>query len=302
MPSPRIPLPNLPLTVTVLSWAFNFVALKSLYAQMTPPAVSLVRFAAMYLVLIAICAARREPLALPKEHRFRILLAGFISMGAYMVLFLEGMSSTSASEGAIVLATAPVFTFVMACAVKQERFSVAALAAAVVAFVGVALVILGGAGAPSSGGSLKGNLIILASAAVWASSVVVMKPVLVDVSPLRMLTLSMPAGLLALIPYGGVAVVQTDYSAIDLRGWLMFGHVAILSGVVAFLCFYEGIRKVGASTATLYQFFVPPTTVFFAWLAFGEKIAPLQAVGLAVIIVGVASSYKARMAAPPSRS
>jgi drug/metabolite transporter (DMT)-like permease len=137
--------------------------------------------------------------------------------------------------------------------------------------------------------------VILASSVVWASSVVVMRPVLSEMSPLRTLTLSMPAALLALVPYGARAFLETDFATISVRGWLMFGHVAVLSGVVAFLCFYEGIRQVGASTATLYQFFVPPTTVFFAWMVLGELIQPLQAIGLTVVIVGVWASYRARM-------
>lgn len=292
MPRLRVPLPNLPLVVTVLCWAFNFVALKRLYAQLTAPAVSLVRFAAMYLILVVVCVVVKESLSLPKEHRWRILLAGFVSMGVYMILFLEGMRSTSASEGAIVLATAPVFTYLISCLAKQERFSYPALLASVVAFVGVALVIA--AGSHADGGSLFGDLVILASAVTWAASVVIMRPVLVDVSPLRMLTLSMPAGLVALIPYGAKATLETDFAAITPSNWLMFAHIAVMSGVVAFGCFYQGIRQVGAATATLYQFFVPPTTVFFDWLVLGERIAPLQAIGLAVIVCGVAASIKAR--------
>jgi drug/metabolite transporter (DMT)-like permease len=285
--------------VTVLSWAFNFVALKELYEQMTAPAVTLVRFAAMFAILVVLCLIRGEPLTLPRLHRGRIFFAGFVSMGVYMILFMEGMRLTTASEGSIVLATAPVFTFLLACLARQERFSLAALSASIVAFAGVAMVIVAGSSGNGAHGTILGNLTILASALVWALAVVAMKPVLVDVSPLRMLTLSMPIGLVVLLPYGLPALLKTDFASISWRGWLMFGHVAVMSGVVAFLCFYQGIRQVGASTATLYQFFVPPTTVFFAWIVLGEKIAPLQAVGLAVIILGVASSYRARAALKP---
>lgn len=292
VPRDRMPLPNLPLVVTVACWAFNFVALKELYTQMTAPAVSLVRFALMYVLLVAICVIRKEPLGFPSAHRNRILLAGFLSMGVYMVLFLEGMRGTSAPEGAIVLATAPIFTYLFACVLKQERFTVLALVGAGIAFAGVAMVVLGDD--PQGHGSLGADLLVLASAVVWALSVVVMRPALVEVSPLRMLTLSMPVALAVLIPYGWSSLAATDFSRVTIYGWAMFLHVAVLSGVVAFICFYQGIRQVGSGAATLYQFFVPPMAALFAWWVQKDAMNLVQMAGLAVVIVGVWGSSRAR--------
>lgn len=282
----------------MLCWAYNFVAIKELYPHMSAPALSLARFALMFVILLGICVVVKEPLTLPKEHRGRILWSGFISMGVYMILFLEGMRLTTASEGAIVLATAPIFTYLLACVAKQERFSIPALIAGIVAFCGVAMVILGGAGITGNQhGTLLGNIVILISALVWAVAVVIMRPVLTDVSPIRVLTLGMPAGLIALLPYGIPGLLRTDFTRITPYGWLMFLHIAVLSGVVAFAFYYMGIKKIGAGGATLYQFFVPPTTAFFAWLSLGERLNIWQGLGLLVILFGVWTSFKARAAA-----
>ena len=53
-------------------------------------------------------------------------------MGAYQVFFMEGMRGTTSAEGAIVLATIPIFVFLLSCLFKQEKFSGSALVGTIV--------------------------------------------------------------------------------------------------------------------------------------------------------------------------
>lgn len=287
--------PNGPLMWMVLFWGFNFVAVKVLYKEMSPPAVSIYRWLVMYGLLIGICRVRRLSLVPKREDWPLILLVGAICMGAYMVLFLEGMSKTTSSEGAIMLATSPILTYLFSCLRKHEPFSGGALIGAIIAFIGVGTVILGGSAAGH--GSLMGNLTVLLSAVVWAVGAVVMKPLVSKYDPTQLLTISMPGALPILIPYGLMATVNTDLSRISPTAWFMFGTVAVLSGVVAFACFYAGIRKIGAPAATLYQYFVPPTAVFFGWVVLKVVPTPMQLSGLLIVLGGVAYAGRARQVA-----
>jgi drug/metabolite transporter (DMT)-like permease len=47
----------LPLLFTVFAWGYNFVALKILYAEVSPSAAALMRHVLMYLALVLICRA-----------------------------------------------------------------------------------------------------------------------------------------------------------------------------------------------------------------------------------------------------
>lgn len=292
MRRPSLPL-NLPLTVTVLAWGFNFVGLKILYKEVSPEAVALLRFLGMWAILVAICLAAKESLKFPKEDRWRLLFFGFMSMGIYMVLFLEGLRLSSPAVTAIILNTSPIITMLLMAAMGHERLRAGAFLGAIIAFSGVVMVIL--SGSVSGQGSLKGNLIILLSAVAWAYCVVLMKPLLDRHSPLKVLTLSMPGALPVLLVYGLVATVQVDYGAITPMGWSMLFHVSVISGVVAFLCFYKGVRMAGGNGAMLSMFFVPPTAAIFAWLMLGYLLLPLQLIGLAVVIAGVSLSQWSRL-------
>jgi len=279
----------------VLCWGFNFVAVKVLQPMMSVEAIALLRFLVMASLLVPICWARKEPLRWERRDMWHILGVGFASMGVYMILFLEGLERTSAAEGAIVLATAPIMTYLLSCALGQEVFRLPALAGALVAFVGVTIVILGGAAAGH--GSLLGNLIVLASSVMWSVATVMMRPLLARYKPVPLFTMSLLGGFPVMLVYGLPAVLRTDFSGVTQLGWVMFSQISVLSGVVAFVCFYEGLRQIGAAGATLYQFFVPPTAALAAWLVMGKALAPVQFIGLVVVLAGVIYSTRARAVA-----
>jgi drug/metabolite transporter (DMT)-like permease len=287
---------NLPLLATVVSWGFNFVALKLLYLQMSPAAVSLVRFVGMFALLVLICWLRKESLRYPVLHdSLRILFMGFIAMGVYMVFFLEGLARTTAADSAIILSTSPIFTALMAAAVGQERLKPLAVVGAFVALVGVAIVT--GAGAQQAPDRLLGGLLILISSVVWAFGTIVSRPLVERYSPFRVLTLSMPGALVVLIPYGLAASLAVDWANLTPLSWFMLGHVAVLAGAVGFIGFYEGVRQIGAPGAMMYQYFVPLIATFFSWTVLGKAIQPMQMVGMLVVIGGVAIAMRARFSA-----
>ncbi len=290
-----MPALNLPLAITVISWAFNFVALKILYTEVSPPAVALMRFALMYAVLLSMCRIQGLPIKFERRDAFSIILLGFVSMGIYMILFLEGMHIASANEGAIILATSPILTGLMAVAFKQERFSWGALAGAVIGFAGVVLVVMEGAKAAQN--RVTGDLMIFGGAILWAYSAVLMKTMLGRYHPVQLLTLAMPGALIALLPYGLLPLIHTHWNHIGVVSWLLIFHLAAISGAFGFAGFYAGVRKVGAGAAMLYQYFIPPLTVLFAWWLLGSPIAVNQLIGLAIVFVGVAISMHFRASA-----
>jgi drug/metabolite transporter (DMT)-like permease len=286
-----------PLIITVLSWGFNFVALKLLYREMSPAAVGLVRFVLMYACVLAVCWVLKEPLKFPAGKRTPILIQGALSMGIYIVLFLEGMARTGAAEGAIILASAPIFTGLIAVAAKQEPFRMGVLLGGLLALCGVATVVLGGAAATNAvelQSKILGDVLILISALVWAGQAVLSKPIVSRVSPRQLLALGMPAALVILLPYGFTATMAVQWSSLSVHTWMYIAHVTLLAGAVGFAGFFAGVRKIGASSAMLYQFFVPPLAALTEWLFLGKALHPIQFVGLALVLAGVTVASRSR--------
>lgn len=272
-------------------WGFNFPAVKVLYQQMTPAAVTLVRFVPMYLLLVLVCKLRGEVLRYGKDS-WPVLWQGFVSLGIYLILFMEGMKRTSAAEGAIILAAAPVLVAVFSVMAKYEKFTPGAIAGCSIAFLGTAIVI--GSGGKGSHGTIEGNLMVFSSAVVWAYGAVLSKPLVNKYSPVQSLTLSMPAALVVLLPYGLMPVLEAPWTTLTPTSWWMLAHVTFGAGFIGFLGFYEGVKAKGPAAAMMYQFFVPILAAGFGYLLLDEKLHLWQAVGLCVVIVGVLVASRAR--------
>ena len=277
---------NIPLTLVVIFWGFNFVAMKLLYDQMEPAALALLRFLGVWALLVVYCAIRRESLKLPREDAVRILMCGFTAMGLYMVPFLEGLKRTAPANCAIILATAPLFTIIFSWITRQEKSSLPALIGSGISFVGVAIVISGGAHHAGED-SLFGDLLVLSSALVWGWATILMRPLLQKYSSVQLFTMSLPGALPVLLPYGLASIFSHPIHGFTPVGWLLFGHITVLSGVVAFVCFYAGFKQTSAATTTMYQFFIPPTAAIFGWLVMKTPLSMVQLVGILVVICGV---------------
>lgn len=281
--------------LTVVFWAYNFVALKQVYQQIDASVVAVVRCVVMWAALYAIGKLMGLRLKYRRDDFWWLMGLGALSMGVYIVFFLEGMRLATPAEGAIILSTSPIFTALFAYLFRQERFSWGALGGAVLAFIGVAVVVF--FGPYHLQGNRLGGVLILCSSILWALSTVVMRRVVEDRDPFEALTLSMPGALPILIPYGLLDFETVWWRFIEPVTWIALLHVIFLAGVVGFLGFYKGVKQIGASGTMLYQFLVPPLATAFGFVFLRQIPTIGQGFGFAIVIAGVWYAARSRMRA-----
>lgn len=282
-------LPNAALAFTVVAWAYNFSAVRLVYGAMSPASLALTRLILVYILFAGYCLATGISLKYPKGTAFKFLLQGFMANGIYMVLFLEGMKRTTPALGSTIMAMAPVFAALLAMGLRAEPFRWQRLAGACVAFAGVAI-----AERDPSGlhGTLAGNLMILSAALLWSIALLVMKPLVAEVGPVRALTLALPGAFLALVPVGASDAIHQSWN-FGLPVWLNFAHVALISGGVGFATYYKGVHQIGVVRATMYQFVVPPLAALVAWGVFGQQPGPQFWFGVLFVIGGAVLASQA---------
>lgn len=273
------------LLVTMLTWGLNFVAVKVLFNEMEPPAVALSRLLFMWVALLGICKWKKINLRFEGKDLWLTLLQGLLSMGVYIVLFLEGIKRSGAAEGAILLGTGPIFTLLLAVLLGQERLTRIGVYGLLIAFSGVVLVTQ--TSDPCAENTLLGNGLLLTSAFVWASATVVSRPLLSRKHPLAMMAVSMPGALPIILPYSVRSFATTPWGGLAPVSWAMLTYFCLVAGVVGFVLFYEGVSQVGAAGAMLYQYFVPPLAALSAWLVLGTPLRWPQVIGIGIVISGV---------------
>lgn len=255
------------------------------------------RYLLMVPFIWALAKATKQTFQVPKGQRWRFWGVGFLSTGLYMVLFLEGMERVGAAQGAVCLATAPLWVSLFATMIGEERARWQLYVGGLISYGGVAAVILFGSGAKHW--TPEGVMLVLASAIVWATSVVLMKPLLKDRPAVGVYLGTYAGAALVVIPYGGMAALNFDYSRISWVGWSTLAYLTVIAGAGAFGAYYIAVREVGSAKASMAGYFVPILAAFTAWMFRGESLNLWQTLGIGVVLLGVSLASAKKVSVGP---
>jgi drug/metabolite transporter (DMT)-like permease len=247
---------------------------------------SLLRFALGALVLLVILRWREGTIRLPWRDLAAMGVVGMLGFGLYQVFWSTGLQWVSAGDSALLIAATPVITALLAVVAGSDTLTARKLAGALLSFAGVAVVITGGTGL-SLGDSLVGDALTLGAALCWAIYTSFGAPILRRHSPLRTTAWAMVAGSLFLVPIGGAQLAATDWSAVTPEIWGAVVYSALLPAAISNVIVFQGVKLLGPTRITAYQFLVPAFAVVMAALFLAEPIRPAQVLGGIVIVAGI---------------
>lgn len=265
----------------VLIGGGNAVAVRFSNFELPPFWGAAIRFASAALLFWLIVFSRR--ITLPEGHALAgTLLYGLLNVGASYAFIYWGLVRIQASLAALVLATTPLITHLLALGHGLEKYNWRRLAGALIALAGIRLAIGGGLGTIVP---LLSLLSLIAGAACFAEGSVVFK--LLPLShPVATNALALTTGALSLI--GLSAVAGEEWSAPTTpRTWFVFIYLVLIGTVVSFYLFLFVLMRWTASATTYSFLLIPVATVFLAaWLA-GEAITAIFLIGSVVVLAGV---------------
>lgn len=161
---------NLLLATSAFFWGANFVLAGPVLADLPPSWAAASRFLLGAVLMLAIAWRQGDDLlALARRHAPVHLLLGLLGIVGFNLLFFHAMQSTSADNGALIMATNPLLTTLLAAVLLGERAGARQLAALPVALLGVAVVIAHGDPARLSHLQVaRGDLLMLGANLTWA--------------------------------------------------------------------------------------------------------------------------------------
>jgi drug/metabolite transporter (DMT)-like permease len=169
---------------------------------------------------------------------------------------------------------------------RSDVLTPAKLVGGLISFSGVALVIASGPGL-TIGGSLVGEAITLLASVLWAFYTAFGAPFLRRYSPLRTTAWATVAGVIVLAPVAASQLATVDAASLTpgvLGAVLYSGFLAAgISNVIV----SNGVKVIGPTRTSAYQFLVPALAVVLAFIFLSEPIRAGQIVGGAVIVAGV---------------
>jgi drug/metabolite transporter (DMT)-like permease len=290
---PPTPVINPVLVLVALMWAGSNLVTKWLLEVLEPQALLALRMgiiAVLMTAMLLVGPRRRLKLA----DTALLLLAGGGLVALQVLSFSYAMKLTTASEGALLISTAPAWTAVLVAFLGMERVTSVNWLGIAVASGGVAMIVLGSGDrmAPNAPARVPGDLLMLSSAWLFAGYMVLGKRWMQRWGELRVISLTFAGAGVLLAVTGAREFLATDWRALTPGHWLGIGHVTLLGGFLGVILWYRTMGRTSASGTAVYQFLVPVLAVVGAAAFLGERIANLQFAGIAVALVGV---YMARV-------
>jgi len=281
------------LLAAVTLWALNYSVVKFGIREFEPLALPVLRFGAAGLALLTILRLREGTIGVRRADLPRLAVAGFFGVTLSQVSFVYALTFTTASDNALLGATAPIVTAVLATLVGLERSGRRHWTAAVFGLAGVVLIVVGSPGAFVFGSGLLGDGLAFGNVLVSSTSAILVVPLLTRYSVYRVLTYEMLLGTGILLPIALPSLLAQDFSRVTAEGWAALGYMILATGIVTNLLYFTAMGRIGASRAAIYQYLQSFLGVLFAILLLGEGVGFVQLVGGAIVVASVILSREA---------
>jgi drug/metabolite transporter (DMT)-like permease len=283
---PGVWLTDLLLLGMTLIWSVNYSVVKYGTRLVDPLAYNGVRvaLAAASLALIVVLTGNRWP-----TRRTALVLFGLgvLGNGIYQLFFVEGIARTRAGDAALLTAASPAITAFIGRIHGSERVRARAIAGIALSMLGIALVVFGTARGASQHATLLGDFLILCGSLCWAIYAVLLKPHTHDIDGVPLSALTMLGGAIPLLIVGAPAIGRANWSALPISGWAAITYSGLGALVVAYLCWYRGMRVFGPTRTAMYSNLQPALGVLIAWAMLNEAPTPWQLVGVAFVVSGL---------------
>jgi drug/metabolite transporter (DMT)-like permease len=245
------------------------------------PAIVFWRTALAAAVLLPI-AARMGALSDLRSRLAPVAVLAAVQVAAPFLLITFGERHISSSLAGILVATAPIFTFLLAFAIEgEERASGVGLIGVATGIAGVVLLL--GVDTSGSAAALLGGLMVILASLGYALGSHYLRRRFAGTKPVGVVTATMSASALMTAPF---AALDLPASAPGAGSIAAVSALGVIGTGIAFVIFYELIASVGASKATLVAYVAPGFAVVYGVLLLGEDFTAATVVGLVLIVAG----------------
>ena len=244
-------------------------------------------FARVFFAALCYGLLWRHYLPLKTYHKgdWRWLLALVVCEPCLLFLFETlSLRYTTASQGGIIAACAPIAVAVGAFFAYRETIGKRCVLGMLLALLGVAMVLLTGDEATVAANPLLGNLFM--GCAVLASTVYALL--------VKRLSASYPVVFLSALQCIGSSVIFLPMALAapmpespSLTAWLCLAYLGFIVTFLSYFIINTAISRIKAGHAMLFTNLIPVSALFFAFVILGERLNMMQYAGATLVLGGM---------------
>jgi drug/metabolite transporter (DMT)-like permease len=269
------------LLVLASIWGASYMFIKIGLRDLSAPMVAWMRIGLASLVLVSVAAAQ-DALGAVRRRLGTVTLVGGVQVAGPFLLIGLGEQEISSALAGILVATAPIFTAVLAIWVDhEERSEGLRLLGIVIGIAGV--VALFGVDLSGSGSALLGGLAVVLAGLGYAVGGFLVKHRFAGAEPVGVAAAVMVASTILLAPAAALTAPSS------MPAWGPLAAVATLGVVgtgIAFAIFYTLIGRVGPARSFIVAYLAPGFAVVYGATLLDERITAATVAGLLLILAG----------------
>ena len=275
-------------------WGVSYLFIELGLEDLSPPMIVFARTALAALVLLPI-ALRLRALTGLRDRLGTLALLALIQVAAPFMLISVGQQEIASALAGILVASAPIFTALLAVWVDhEERSHGLALVGVLTGMAGVALLL----GVDTGGGTAAviGGVLVLLASLGYAIGALMLKRRLTGPQPLGLVTVTMALSALFTLP---AAVLTLPDSLPGLEAVGAVTTLGVVGTGISFVLYYDLIGTIGPAKASLVAYVAPGFSVVYGVTLLDESFTAATAAGLTLILSG---SWLAAEGRPPWQS
>jgi drug/metabolite transporter (DMT)-like permease len=271
-----------------LLWGGSFFFAKIAVTELPPLTVALgrVSIAAAILAVLVKATGRHWPRGWPAWRAFATM--GLLNNVIPFSLIFWGQTHIASGLAAILNATMPLFTVLVAhLATRDEKLTPARLAGVIIGFAGV-IVMLGPDLLSEIGGNVLAQLACLAGAFCYALAGLYGRRFR-EQPPLIVAGGQLTASTLILLPIAALIDQPWTLAAPSTAAVAALIGLASVSTALGYIIFFRILASAGATNLSLVTFLIPVSAIALGATFLGETLAPRHLAGIAAIALGLAA-------------
>jgi drug/metabolite transporter (DMT)-like permease len=241
-----------------------------------------------FLVVGSVELARRKREGRPMPRRGAVLGAigiGLIGYYLAMVLDFAGLLYVTAQLERLALFTYPIFLIFLGAAFFGMRITSSVLVAAVITYVGLAVVFV--SDFSTGGGNVTlGTILVLGAAVSFALYQLMAKRYIGEMGSALFTSVALSAAAVTTLLHVFIARGHLDTS-MSAHYFMLAAGTGILATVLPSFFVNAGLAKIGAASTAIISNVSPLMTIYFAVVLLGEEFTLPHAIGTALVVGGV---------------
>jgi drug/metabolite transporter (DMT)-like permease len=280
------------LVLTMFLWGLAWPVGRLLATNLPPVSIAAIRYAIVVPVLFAILWFREGTFKIERSWIPTLVVMGILNTTLYQIFFLYGVKYAAASDDSLVIGIGPVLIAVMASFILKERLTWTKILGFASGLAGIITISILSPNTQVLNRPL-GVTLVFGGATAYALYTVLLRRFFAknradnhgpQQSSLSILSWISLFGWFFLIPFSLLEAPWT-YTW-DAGSWLGIIYLAILSTIIGYFLYIEGVSKIGAGRSGIFTNLVPVFGVLTSVLI-GENLSPWTGVSFLLILAGV---------------